>query len=145
MRFATLACCLYLFLMTAAAFGPRHPLLVRHGHVVVSDSAQNTSSENDKSKSASKQAIQAALETTKKYGAQSPEARVAWEIAEEMEDSVFSPCSKRCDYPPAREATITSTVRAVNNQGNVDNEAEVPLLFVQETKAKPKSEQHDNP
>lgn len=42
-----------------------------------------------------KQAIQEAMEASKKYGATSPEARVAWEIAEEIEDSFFSPCSKR--------------------------------------------------
>lgn len=42
-----------------------------------------------------KEAIKAALEATKKYGAQSQEARVLWEIAEEIEDSIFSPCSKR--------------------------------------------------
>jgi hypothetical protein len=42
-----------------------------------------------------KQAIQVALEASKKFGATSPEARVAWDIAEEMEDSFFSPCSKR--------------------------------------------------
>ena len=41
------------------------------------------------------QAIQAALEASKKYGAASPEARVLWEIAEEIEDSIFSPCSER--------------------------------------------------
>ena len=40
-------------------------------------------------------AIQAALEVSRKYGPQSPEARVAWEEAEEIEDSIFSPCSKR--------------------------------------------------
>jgi hypothetical protein len=126
---------------SAAAFAPHHPLVVRQGH------AATNGNENYKSKSASKQAIQAALEITKKYGATSPEARIAWEIAEEMEDSVFSPCSKRCDYPPSRDATITSTVRTVNTQGNVvNNEAEVPLLFVQEpkTKAEPKSEQQDD-
>ena len=51
-------------------------------------------SNNDKSPH--KKAIQEALEATQKYGATSVEARVAWEIAEEIEDSVFSPCSKRC-------------------------------------------------
>jgi hypothetical protein len=45
------------------------------------------------------QAIQDALAATEKYGAQSPEARVAWEMAEEIEDAEYSPCSKRCDYP----------------------------------------------
>ena len=45
------------------------------------------------------QAIQEALAAIEKYGAQSPEARVAWEIAEEIEDAEYSPCSKRCDYP----------------------------------------------
>jgi hypothetical protein len=45
------------------------------------------------------QAIQEALAATEKYGAKSPEARIAWEMAEEMEDAEYSPCSKRCDYP----------------------------------------------
>jgi hypothetical protein len=42
-----------------------------------------------------KQAIQVALEASKKFGATSPEARVAWDIAEEVENSFFSTCSKR--------------------------------------------------
>uniref|UniRef100_A0A7S3KYI4 Nudix hydrolase domain-containing protein n=2 Tax=Amphora coffeiformis TaxID=265554 RepID=A0A7S3KYI4_9STRA len=52
-------------------------------------------------------AIQAALETSRKYGPQSPEARVAWEEAEEIEDSVFSPCSKRCDPFPSSKTQDT--------------------------------------
>ncbi|CAB9527373.1 expressed unknown protein [Seminavis robusta] len=43
------------------------------------------------------EAMQAALNATQKYGAHSPEARVLWEIAEEIEDSIFSPCSERDD------------------------------------------------
>ena len=45
------------------------------------------------------QAMKDALEATKKYGPQSEQARVLWEIAEEIEDSIYSPCSERCDYP----------------------------------------------
>eukprot|EP00980_Cylindrotheca_fusiformis_P016156 scaffold4805_cov136-Cylindrotheca_fusiformis.AAC.11 len=52
------------------------------------------------SKSPHEQAIDEALEASKKFGATSPEARVAWEIAEEIENSIFSPCSKRCDPIP---------------------------------------------
>ena len=44
-----------------------------------------------------KEAIEDALEMTRIYGPQSSEARVAWEIAEEVEDNIYSPCSKRCD------------------------------------------------
>lgn len=35
----------------------------------------------------SSEAIQAALEASKKYGASSPEARVLWDIVEEMDSS----------------------------------------------------------
>lgn len=43
-------------------------------------------------------AMQAALEASKTHGAQSPQARVLWEIAEEIEDSIYSPCSERYVY-----------------------------------------------
>jgi len=48
-------------------------------------------------KEVAQQAIHEALELSQQYGATSPQARVAWEIAEEVENSVYSPCSKRCD------------------------------------------------
>ena len=49
----------------------------------------------DESLSPHKVAIQQALEASRKYGPTSPEARVARGVAEEIEDSIFSPCSKR--------------------------------------------------
>ena len=49
-------------------------------------------------------AIEEAMEATRTYGATSKEARVAWEIAEEIEDSIFSPCSKRYVKTPGNFA-----------------------------------------
>ena len=63
------------------------------------------------------QAIEEALEATRKYGATSKEARMAWEIAEEIEDSIFSPCSKRCDPLPRKDV----------------KKLDIPPLFVDET------------
>ena len=59
------------------------------------DAEENENTGVTTRRSPHEEAIQAALEASKKFGPQSPEARVAWEIAEEIEDSIFSPCSKR--------------------------------------------------
>ena len=64
----------------------------RTGLFAVDDNGQDS---DDSRISPHKKAIQEALEATKTFGSTSPEARVAWEIAEEIEDSIFSPCSKR--------------------------------------------------
>lgn len=57
-------------------------------------------------------AIEEAMEATRKYGATSKEARVAWEIAEEIEDSIFSPCSKRYVRKNTLGTTIPKRVRS---------------------------------
>mmetsp|Transcript_34655 Transcript_34655/g.84039 ORF Transcript_34655/g.84039 Transcript_34655/m.84039 type:complete len:157 (-) Transcript_34655:4414-4884(-) len=74
-------------------------------------------------------AIEEALAATRKYGATSKEARVAWEIAEEIEDSIFSPCSKRCD-PLTRSASI----------GNKSTKKDLSPLFVDKSDMNSKEE-----
>lgn len=80
----------------------------------------------------SAKAIQEALEISKKYGAQSPEARVAWEIAEEIEDSVYSPCSKRCD--PIIRQVKSSTIDEEKEQTKGTSKENSPLFIELEEK-----------
>lgn len=66
-----------------------------HERIIVAPLFQSSEEDDGGSTSPHLRAIEEAMEATRKYGATSKEARVAWEIAEEIEDSIFSPCSKR--------------------------------------------------
>ena len=83
--------------VSTEAFVPCYKMTTRTARTTTTSPLILLASQNKKDHVS--QAIQEALAATEKYGARSPEARVAWEMAEEIEDAEYSPCSKRCDYP----------------------------------------------
>ena len=78
--------CLYLVASTASAFAPSSAWKTRAATTSLAATRPDTS-----------QAVAAALEASKKYGATSPEARLAWEAVEEQDasDNRYVPSKKK--------------------------------------------------
>ena len=72
-----------------------HPMITSHSFSTTSSSSTGLFATSRRD--VVKQAIKDALTITQQYGSQSSQAQIAWELAEEVENSVYSPCAHRAD------------------------------------------------
>jgi len=74
-----------------------HPMIASHSFSTSSSSAGLFATSR---RDVVQQAIEDALTITQQYGSQSSQAQIAWELAEEVENSVYSPCAHRAELHP---------------------------------------------